>query len=968
MKKLYFLLFFITISLYGQPPINQPSQLVACQVSNAQGLFNLTSKNAEILGSLDPTLFTVNYYESYPDSQNGINSIQNPTQYIFSGNGFQTVFVRVFENQNPSNFALTYLQLQLYYLPYILQSPNMTVYELPNDGVAAFNLNIQIPLMLSSQQNMLVTFHTSEADAHNNSNPLLNTTSYTNVSNPQTIFARVENSISGCYSIANFQLIVASDGIVNIPDANLKAKLLSANENNSIASNVNPNNSATLNTYTKIDANQDGQIQFSEAQAIIYLNVSGTQSTNVGIQNLQGIEAFYNLITFSCKYNQLSSIDLSVLPKIRNFYCTNNNLTSLNLANTSDLRIIDCGYNQLTNLNLHDSVNLTSLSARNNQLTSLDLSNNDKIEYVYIVSNSLTSFELSNKNFVRTLELGLNQLTSIQLFNLPILYRIKVQNNNLTNIDLSSVAFQVEPNNVPSANVFDVYLNNNVNLRVVNIRNGFTNEDVSFASGSLNDLQQYICVDENDVFSFFSPTPNPIFGTYCSFTPNGYYNIITGTILFDAEQNGCNADDMSNPNIRIDINDGINQGSTFTDNSGIYNFYTEAGSFELNLNVENPSWFNLSPNNASVSFADDNNNTATQNFCITANGIHPDLEIIVAPVFPSRPGFEAVYKIVYRNKGNQTLSQAYGINFFYNDNLMDMVSTSIVPTSVVSGGLSWDYANLQPFESREILVTFNINTPTAANPVNINDVLTFTASILPQAGDENTSDNLYVYNEVVVGSYDPNDIKCLEGDVVSPAEIGDYLHYMIRFENTGTAEAENIVVRTEVNPADFDINSLQLLNTSHPVNAKITGNVVEFIFQNILLESGGHGNVLLKVKSKDTLQQGDNVNKRANIYFDYNYPVATNEAETIFQALSNPDFEQDQSISVYPNPTKDKVNVSGDFTLQTVQLYDVQGRLLQTQLANDNQTIIDISAHSNGVYFIKVTSDKGIKVGKIVKE
>lgn len=967
MRKIVFILFFITVSLYAQPSINQPSQLATCQVSSAQGLFDLTSKNSEILGSLNPTLFTVNYYESYPDSQNGINHIQNPTQYI-SGDAYQTVFVRVFENQNPSNFALTYLQLRLYYFPYIQQSPNMTVYESPNDGIATFNLNLQIPLMLSTQQNILVTFHLSEADAHNDSNPLQNTTSYTNVSNPQTIFTRVENSISGCYSVANFQLIVASDGIVNIPNANLKAKLLAANESNSIASNVNPNSSATLNVYTKIDTNQDGEIQFSEAQAIIYLNVSGNQSTNGGIQDLQGIEAFYNLITFSCKYNQLSSIDLSVLPNIRNFYCTNNSLTSIDFTNTSDLRIIDCGYNQLTNLNLEDSVNLTSLSARNNQLTSLDLSANDYIEYVYILYNNLTSFELSNKNFIRTLELGFNQLTSVQLFNLPILYRVKVQNNNLTSIDLSSVAFQVEPNNVPSANVFDVYLNNNVNLKVVNLKNGFTNEDVSFASANLNDLQQYLCVDESDVFSYFSPTPNPIFGTYCSFTPGGNYNTITGTIVFDADQNGCNVDDMSNPNIRIDINDGINQGATFTNNSGIYNFYTEAGSFELDLNAENPSWFNISPSNANIFFADDNNNSATQNFCITANGIHPDLEIVVAPVVPSRPGFDAVYKIVYRNKGNQTLSQAYGINFFYNNNLMDLVSSSIVPTSVVSGGLSWDYANLQPFESREILVTFNINAPTDTNPVNIDDVLTFTASILPQAGDENTTDNLYVYDETVVGSYDPNDITCLEGDVVSPAEIGDYLHYMIRFENTGTAEAENIVVRTEVNPADFDINSLQLLNTSHAVNAKITGNVVEFIFQNILLESGGHGNVLLKVKSKNNLQQGDSVKKLANIYFDYNYPVATNEAETTFQALSNPDFEQDQSISLYPNPTRGKVNISGDFTLQSVQLYDVQGRLLQTQLIDGDKATLDIALQSNGVYFIKVTSDKGIKVGKIVKE
>jgi hypothetical protein len=33
-----------------------------------------------------------------------------------------------------------------------------------------------------------------------------------------------------------------------------------------------------------------------------------------------------------------------------------------------------------------------------------------------------------------------------------------------------------------------------------------------------------------------------------------------------------------------------------------------------------------------------------------------------------------------------------------------------------------------------------------------------------------------------------------------------------------------------------------------------------------------------------------------------------------------------------------------------------------------NESVVDISTQSNGVYFIKVTSDKGIKVGKVVKE
>jgi uncharacterized repeat protein (TIGR01451 family) len=800
---------------------------------------------------------------------------------------------------------------------------------------------------------------------------------------------------------------LASAQIVNIPDANFKAKLLEADVSNVIARDNNYNS-------IRIDSNNDGEIDFSEANNVYHLNVGSSNITNI-----EGINAFVNLYNLSCTDNELSFVNILSLVNLNYFNCSSNQIsdsnniivpnnlqklllrnnlfTNFNLNNLTNLIELDLNYNyQLSSIQLDGLLslqklycinnNLNSLSitnsnieeidCANNQLTSLSFENFNSLKFLHCDGNNLINLNVSNCNNLRYINCSNNQLTNIDLSTTVNLESISASNNLFNYLDFSNCSFKHYWSNGNLTNIINPSFVNNPNLIGINFKNGNDNFNASWYGFQSQAFQgcpnlNYICVDseyERTFLSSFLDINTVAVNSYCSFTPGGNFNTITGIIKYDSNNDGCNVNDANYPNIRININDGLSTGAAFTNSSGAYSFYTQNGDFILSPTLENPSWFNILPNNATILFPDNNNNTATQNFCITPNGIHPDLEIVVAPVFPSRPGFDAVYKIVYRNKGNQTLSQAYGINFFYNNNLMDLVSTSIAPTSVVSGGISWDYANLQPFESREILVTFNINAPTDTNPVNIDDVLTFTASILPQAGDENTTDNLYVYNETVVGSFDPNDITCLEGDVVSPAEIGDYLHYMIRFENTGTAEAENIVVRTEVNPADFDINSLQLLNTSHSVNAKITGNVVEFIFQNILLESGGHGNVLLKVKSKNTLQQGDAVNKRANIYFDYNYPVATNEAETIFQALSNPDFEQDQTISLYPNPTKDKVNISGDFTLQSVQLYDVQGRLLQIQLADGNQTVLDIALQSNGVYFIKVTSDKGIKVGKIVKE
>jgi len=275
---------------------------------------------------------------------------------------------------------------------------------------------------------------------------------------------------------------------------------------------------------------------------------------------------------------------------------------------------------------------------------------------------------------------------------------------------------------------------------------------------------------------------------------------------------------------------------------------------------------------------------------------------------------------------------------------------------------------LLPFESRTITVILNVNSPTETPAVNIGDVLNFAVATFPSEADENPQDNTFSYPQTVVGSYDPNDITCLEGDVVPPSEIGNYLHYAINFENTGTFAAENVVVKTEVDAAKFDMGSLQLMNTNFPVDARITGNKVEFIFKNIQLPIGGHGHILLKIKTQNTLVIGDEVANRADIFFDYNLPIDTGLENTMFQNLSNTAFDVDASVVMAPNPASNQVIIKADHKLQSIQLYDVQGRIITTSLVDAFESKLDISTFTQGTYFIKTTTAKGIKVQKLLKK
>jgi Secretion system C-terminal sorting domain len=600
------------------------------------------------------------------------------------------------------------------------------------------------------------------------------------------------------------------------------------------------------------------------------------------------------------------------------------------------------------NVNISGCINLEFLILLNSNIN--DFSEFVNLELLDVTNCNLTTINLTGLNNLKTFRCDYNQITDLNLSGLHNLEEINCVGNLLTSLDLYGLT-----------NLVSLNCSNNL-LTNLNIKNGAIEEVILDGNPNL----EFICADELQIPIILQqyPSLNGHISSYCTFTPGGNYNTITGKIKYDFNNNGCDANDSVKPNIRMNITNNNTNDASFTNNAGNYAFFTQAGTFTLTPDIENPSWYNFSPNTAEVVFADNNNNIMLQNFCIVPNGVHPDLEVVISSILRARPGFNAVYQITYKNKGNQTQNGV--VTFTFDDEKIDFVSATQSPDLQNIGSLQWDFGVLKPFESRTIVVTLHINSPTDTIPVTIGDILGYNVSLETVEVDETPTDNQFTFNQTVVGSYDPNDITCLEGNSLPPSEIGNYLHYAINFENTGNYPAENIVVKTEVDATKFDINSLQLLATSNAVDARITGNKVEFIFKNIQLPIGGHGHILLKVKSKATLVLGDSVAKRADIFFDYNAPIDTGFANTTFQTLSNTIFETDTTINVYPNPTTSKITINSDFDIKSIQVYDVQGRILETLIGANK--ILDISNKANGVYFLKITTNKGSKIEKVIKK
>lgn len=257
--------------------------------------------------------------------------------------------------------------------------------------------------------------------------------------------------------------------------------------------------------------------------------------------------------------------------------------------------------------------------------------------------------------------------------------------------------------------------------------------------------------------------------------------------------------------------------------------------------------------------------------------------------------------------------------------------------------------------------------------INGGDMLLYTATINDPANQDRwPNDNIFRLNQGVVNSFDPNDKTCLEGSVIPPAKVGDYVHYMIRFENTGTYPAQNIVVKDMIDLSKFDINTLVPIKGSHSFVAKITGNKVEFIFENINLpfdDANNDGYITFKIKTKPTLVLGNTFSNTASIYFDYNHPIITNTATTTIQALNTKDFEFTNYFNLYPNPVKDNLSIvaKSDIEISSISIYNALGQQVLVVTNAQNTKSVDVSNLPSGNYFVKINSDKGSSNTKFIK-
>lgn len=797
-------------------------------------------------------------------------------------------------------------------------------------------------------------------------------------------------------------------------DANLKETLLNENvidiDGNGIYSN-------------EIDSNGDGEISEAEALLVKGIRIDGISNEDK-IASFDEVSFFENISYLEITFHEIQELDLSNNLNLTYISLGHNNISSITIPSTIDLESLFFFGNDISEIDVSSFENLKTLViGGNSQITSVDVTNNlllellninelnieseidlsnnlnlkvlhisgysfqnidfslySDLEWLWFEDTSYTNLDLSNNLNLSTLKVSGESLSQINIENNTILENVEIFKTSITNLYFSGTT-QLMNLNVYENNLINLDLSENSSLETLDVSDEQELQSIFIKSDILSLLNvdmipniEYVCIPEllieNFQSKFYEESSDVIINSFCSYSPfNTAYKII-GNVGFTEDENCDNLSGIFNLTMSI-VNE--DDSGVFSVNSdGFYQMPLHEGTYTIKPIIENPEYFTITPESIEVTFPNEEDlSEISQDFCITPNGEISEVEVTLIPIGLARPGFDAKYKIVFKNIGNQIISGE--LDYSFDDSIIDFVNANPLQNEVSEGNISWNFEDLLPFESRSVLVTLNLNSPQEDPALVGGEFLSFEADINFIVSEDQVGGDSFNLKQEVVNSYDPNDKTCLEGDILREEMIGSYLTYRIRFENTGTASAVNIVVEDEINPAMFDISTIRMIDASHECVMRTEGNTVKFFFDDILLsheDEINDGYVVFKIKTLSTLELENTIENTAKIYFDFNDAIITNTVITTVKNLDVDSFGLDNTITIFPNPTSEILNISSKNRIEKAGIYSILGKqVAEFNFESKNQSEqLNIKTLETGVYMLKVQTLIGEKLSKLIIE
>ena len=405
--------------------------------------------------------------------------------------------------------------------------------------------------------------------------------------------------------------------------------------------------------------------------------------------------------------------------------------------------------------------------------------------------------------------------------------------------------------------------------------------------------------------------PNLPTSAYAFFTPQGY--ISTPPLCNPTNNiNHCQSfpiiqlfayTDINNNNI-LDTNEFPKYNLKFTLSNNNYSYTNTQGIAYANadslgtytITATAPNFYNAVPASYTHNF------TSYDTLVIDTFALQPTVlkDSVFITAIPYNgyaiPSFTYPYLVSYENVGTTVLSTPI-IHFNYDSSLLVYDSSSA--NSVVNNGnsLSLNIGNIVPGQTGSFIVYFTVK-PTAVLGSTVASIASINANSVSGVDSVTT---------IVSGSYDPNDKQATPSLTTQQVADGNYINYIIRFQNTGTDTAFNVVIADTLD-SKLMATELQMVGSSHNCKTTVKDNIIFFEFLNIYLpdsnvnKTGSNGFVSFKLKPISSVSAGTTIPNRAAIYFDYNSPVITKTANTMIQ---NPLPLQLLNYEASPTPPKE---------------------------------------------------------------
>ena len=308
------------IEIFDTPVIPIDFEYYQCDYTNSGDLeevFDLTTLDGSIANGQD---VTITHYESQVDAENGTNPI---TGLYTNTSTTQTLYVLMVSNISTDCTAIGPYTIGVDPLPNVVTNVPLVQCDIDDvqDGISIYNLEEAAENLVVGDDptNYALTFHLSQGDLDAGINVIANPTAYANLNPLQTIFVRVENIATTCYTTSFFfletifnpipedaGLIVCDNSEMNGNDYDGLGLFTLSDANNYILSLIvaNPNNDIT-------DPNQLTIAYYAnEIDALLELNQLPDQYTS----EVPDAQTLYLRVERGNDCFGINSIQLQVLP------------------------------------------------------------------------------------------------------------------------------------------------------------------------------------------------------------------------------------------------------------------------------------------------------------------------------------------------------------------------------------------------------------------------------------------------------------------------------------------------------------------------------------------------------------------------------------------------------------------------------------------------------------------------------